>query len=482
MASVSLPLPYLLSHQIGCVKMLQVFISYSHNAADVPLLNELKTHLAGLGQKIKVWVDDQIPPGGDWDGFIHEKLNEADIVLLLVSSNYIASNYINQVEVPQSLGRQEAGFCEVVPVFLRDCYFKDQPYAHLEFLPKMSVNQKLIAIGDWNNRDNAFKTVVERLNDLVAQFFKKPSPGKKTAPPHKPDTPTADWEQFFKAHPLKLDGGIATTVNCDRIKHFKEGLQKDFYKNRKEEKSLAYFISACEYQKPASLAKRLIYELLSKNLKIAHSRIATNSAELAEIELKIGLEPEDTWSEAWKDVLQKLNAQADSPEELAIQTHCQSHDKIALVFRANEKRWEEPELEEHLAHIVLKFNDLPKEARKFILFFVFDFHRADSARLGECQDHLDKLEDLISGINQNLNSVLAAHFKLMPPVAPDDVVLWFKDRAQDITPESERSLLKILKSQLDSEDQKRPDFDMEKVEKMQLAAWQHINKQAGATI
>ncbi|MDZ8236553.1 MAG: toll/interleukin-1 receptor domain-containing protein [Nostoc sp. ChiQUE01a] len=82
---------------------LKVFFSYSH--ADEPLKDELVKHLGILKRQgiISTWDDRQIPPGGEWNQLINENLNAADIILLLVSADFIHSEYCWDVEVSTAI-------------------------------------------------------------------------------------------------------------------------------------------------------------------------------------------------------------------------------------------------------------------------------------------------------------------------------------------------------------------------------------------
>ena len=88
--------------------MAHVFFSYSH--ADEELRNELEKHLAGLLRQgvITTWHDRRIGPGEELHGQIDEQLNAADIVLLLVSADFLASDYCHDVEQPEVLNTGKA--------------------------------------------------------------------------------------------------------------------------------------------------------------------------------------------------------------------------------------------------------------------------------------------------------------------------------------------------------------------------------------
>ena len=113
-----------------------VFFSYSHK--DEVLRDELAKHLKLLERTnvIDAWHDRAIPVGSEWDKGIKKELNEADIILLLISSDFLASDYIWDVEVKTAMARHEAKDAVVVPIVLRECEWFDAPFGKLQGLPK----------------------------------------------------------------------------------------------------------------------------------------------------------------------------------------------------------------------------------------------------------------------------------------------------------------------------------------------------------
>lgn len=115
---------------------MHVFMSYSH--ADEDLRNELEKHLAGLKRQgaITTWHDRRIAPGDELHGQISEQLDTADIILLLVSADFIASDYCYDVEMTRALARHDRGEARVIPVILRPCDWKGTPFGGLLAVPK----------------------------------------------------------------------------------------------------------------------------------------------------------------------------------------------------------------------------------------------------------------------------------------------------------------------------------------------------------
>jgi hypothetical protein len=98
---------------------LEIFYSYSHR--DEGFKNQLETHLALLRRKgfVNTWHDRQINPGQEWATAIDNHLNDADIILLLISADFMASGYCYGKELARAMERHERSEATVVPVILR---------------------------------------------------------------------------------------------------------------------------------------------------------------------------------------------------------------------------------------------------------------------------------------------------------------------------------------------------------------------------
>ncbi len=93
---------------------LKVFYSYAHK--DRELCEDLKRHLTNLERNgvISNWYDRHISAGKDWGKEVDHHLGEADLILLLVSADFMASNYCWGVEVKRAMERHEKGEARVV--------------------------------------------------------------------------------------------------------------------------------------------------------------------------------------------------------------------------------------------------------------------------------------------------------------------------------------------------------------------------------
>ena len=127
--------------------------------------NELQTHLTLLHRQglIEPWSDREIEAGREWEKEITENLERADIILLLVSADFMASYYIWEKEMKRALERHEAGEARVIPVIVRDVNWHSAPFAKLQALPKDAQ-----AVTLWENRDSAWRNVSEGIEKAAA--------------------------------------------------------------------------------------------------------------------------------------------------------------------------------------------------------------------------------------------------------------------------------------------------------------------------
>lgn len=140
----------------------KLFISYSKE--DLQYKETLLKQLKPLKNRISVWHDRLILPGQKWDEVVKAALNEADIVLLLVSANSIATDYIQDVEIPIIKKREAAGECIFVPVILNYCLWDVLDFAKHNSLPTKGVP---ITASNWRNEAEAWMQVVLGIQKLL---------------------------------------------------------------------------------------------------------------------------------------------------------------------------------------------------------------------------------------------------------------------------------------------------------------------------
>jgi TIR domain/NACHT domain len=145
-----------------------IFVSYSH--ADTKWLTELDPHLKGLQHYARVEnFDDRRLLGGDaWDSEVKAALDRADIVVLLVTANFIGSEYIHRVELPTALRKRADGGCVVIPVLLETCFRKLLQIDDINYLPK-DGDGTLRPLAEWEGADRAkgLTQIVENIHNQI---------------------------------------------------------------------------------------------------------------------------------------------------------------------------------------------------------------------------------------------------------------------------------------------------------------------------
>ena len=117
----------------------KIFFCYARE--DEALLKKLKTHLKPLQRQglIDVWYDRDITAGTEWEREIKEHLNTAQIILLLVSPDFMNSDYCYSVEMQRALQRHEAREASVIPIILRPVSWEGAPFSKLQIKTQMIV-------------------------------------------------------------------------------------------------------------------------------------------------------------------------------------------------------------------------------------------------------------------------------------------------------------------------------------------------------
>jgi TIR domain len=143
---------------------IDVFLSYSYR--DRVLVDQLEAHLTALKWRgeIRTWSDRQIEVGAEWGKEIKAHLDSADIIILLVSPDYLASDFSFE-EAERALERHKTGEARVIPVLLRPVDFMSTPLAELQASPE---DRKPISL--WENKDKAFLSVVKDIRKTVEEL------------------------------------------------------------------------------------------------------------------------------------------------------------------------------------------------------------------------------------------------------------------------------------------------------------------------
>jgi hypothetical protein len=147
-----------------------VFFSYSH--ADEVLRDQLEKQLSMLKRQgiIETWHDRRIGAGEEFAKAIDERINSDDIILLLVSPDFLASDYCYDIEMKRALERHEAGEATVIPVILRPCDWHSAPFGKLNTTPPDGR-----PVTKWADRDEAFVEVAKAVRAAAGRLAGAPA-------------------------------------------------------------------------------------------------------------------------------------------------------------------------------------------------------------------------------------------------------------------------------------------------------------------
>jgi hypothetical protein len=147
----------------------KVFFSYSH--ADETLRDQLEKQLAVMKRQsvIETWHDRRIGAGRDFGSAIDEHVDADNIILLLVSPDFLASDYCYDREMERAMARHHAGDAIVIPVILRPCDWHGAPFGKLQATP---LDGKPITL--WSDRDEAFLQVARAIREAVGRLDERP--------------------------------------------------------------------------------------------------------------------------------------------------------------------------------------------------------------------------------------------------------------------------------------------------------------------
>jgi TIR domain len=111
---------------------------------------------------ITTWTDRMINPGDDWKTAINDNLNNSGIILLLISSSFMASEYCYGIEMKTALERDEKDEAIAIPVILRDCLWQIGPFAKLQALPKDGK-----PIQKFTRKDDAYTSIAREICRII---------------------------------------------------------------------------------------------------------------------------------------------------------------------------------------------------------------------------------------------------------------------------------------------------------------------------
>ncbi len=175
-----------------------IHIFYSYAQRDEALVKELENHLSALKRQghITAWHKHNISAGTEWSSEINKNLNTANIILLIISADFIASDYCYGVEMEQALARHDAKDARVLPIIARPVDMEGSPFSKLQALPSNGL-----PINKWTTQDDAFVDIVQGIRKVVdelraTQAKKRPSVPARSSP-FLFNQPLSDPKEFY---------------------------------------------------------------------------------------------------------------------------------------------------------------------------------------------------------------------------------------------------------------------------------------------
>jgi hypothetical protein len=196
---------------------IEIFLSYSRQ--DEKFCRELMQHLVVLQrrQSVTFWYDREIKPGTHWAREIEKHVHAAQIILLLVSADYLASALFSGEEVRLALQRQQEGKARVIPILVRPCAWKDTTIGDLKVLP---TNEK--PVSQWSNSDLAFVDITRGIREIIKDqpISTASEDVTPSAPMSMDEKRLADLEQELREYSLYIQswGAFLGTSNDPKEK------------------------------------------------------------------------------------------------------------------------------------------------------------------------------------------------------------------------------------------------------------------------
>lgn len=160
---------------------MNIFIAFANQDLVVrdKLLRQL--NLVRERQGWKIWSAKEIKAGEYWDDEIKRRLLDSQVVVLLLSTDFFNSTYIIEKELPEVVRMHQAGTCQIIPVIVRKCHWKDTAfgaYAELGDLQALPVGEKpILSKAHWDHEDDPYFDIVEGIKDSIQAFQAKQSEG-----------------------------------------------------------------------------------------------------------------------------------------------------------------------------------------------------------------------------------------------------------------------------------------------------------------
>ncbi len=346
---------------------INIFISYAHEDISYKeaLLKRLKP--LSLRAEINVWHDGEIATGAKWDDSIKQNLQQADIVILLLSADFFASDYIFKEELPTIITRRIANQLQLVPIIVRDVILEGSNIEVYQCLP-LDAEKRIKPIVSWENRDEAWSQADKKIREVIKTVEKQ----KKILPPPK---------SSFKL-------GKHHIYTCDRVDQY-----DDFKLRTKGEDKIQYLYAfGQEYQSIQGFFNRIKHDKAGVLLDYLNPN-AKSSNEVVSFEITF----EHTKNEEiyidniYKSLLSKFFDNIDNRAPILAQTilkvlaesqkvnHLKGKDYLCILLTISQEDWEKEITPNVVRKVIEAFFDHPIPADKptVLLFFGTSYEEND---------------------------------------------------------------------------------------------------------
>ena len=145
-------------------RQVKIFVSYAHEDDEVKNLL-VNTHLKAIqnhyDENLLAWTDAGIKPGSNWDAKIKREMENADIIIFLITNSFLASDYIKNTEIKNALERFKQGRQIIVPIYIEDVSKRLLPFKEKQYLPSG------VPLEDWEQKNKAWVKIQDGIITLI---------------------------------------------------------------------------------------------------------------------------------------------------------------------------------------------------------------------------------------------------------------------------------------------------------------------------
>ncbi|MGB3548759.1 MAG: TIR domain-containing protein [Saprospiraceae bacterium] len=144
----------------------RVFVSYARE--DRKYVEELEKNMAVLRRQgyVSSWDDSKIKPGESWSADIEENLRAADVIIYLVSADFLNSDYIYNKERPWAEEMARTKGVKIISIIIRSCDWTSDPLAQRQVIPQNDLG-RIVPVAEWESLDKAYTKVIKSLREII---------------------------------------------------------------------------------------------------------------------------------------------------------------------------------------------------------------------------------------------------------------------------------------------------------------------------